>query len=169
MDKVSPKFLLDGMLGSLARWLRICGYDAEYVQNLPDDELLGRAAEGGSVLLTRDDLLFRKAQRAGLDAFIVVGDGDTEGLASVARRFHLELNPISSRCPVCGGSLSQVVKDELAGKVPASTLEAYDEFWVCDSCGKVFWRGSHWRNIQATIDEARELAALTPRESEQDL
>ena len=166
---MNPKFLLDGMLGSLARWLRICGYDAEYVQSLPDDELLGRAAEGGAVLLTRDDLLFRKAQRAGLDAFIVVGDGDAERLASVARRFHLELNPGSSRCPVCGGSLSQAIKDELTGKVPAGTLEAYDEFWVCDSCGKVFWRGSHWRNIRATIDEARELAALTPRESEQDL
>ena len=166
---MSPKFLIDGMLGSLARWLRICGYDAEYVQNLPDDELLGRAVEGGSVLLTRDDLLFRKAQRAGLDAFIVVGNGDTEGLASVARRFHLELDTVSSRCSVCGGSLSQTVKDELTGKVPAGTLVAYDEFWVCDSCGKVFWRGSHWRNIQATIDEARELADHRPEESEQDL
>jgi YgiT-type zinc finger domain-containing protein len=166
---MSSKFLLDGMLGSLARWLSICGYDAEYVQNLPDDELLERAAEGGSILLTRDDLLFRKAQRTGLDAFIVVGDGDAEKLASVARRFDLELNPGSSRCPVCGGSLSQVVKDELTDKVPTRTLEAYDEFWVCDSCGEVFWRGSHWRNIQATIDEARELAARAPRESEQDL
>ncbi len=166
---MNHKFLLDGMLGSLARWLRICGYDAEYVQSLPDDELLGRAAEGGSVLLTRDDLLFRKAQRAGLDAFIVVGEGDAERLASVARRFRLELNTVSSRCPVCGGSLSQADKDELTGKVPAGSLEAYDEFWVCDSCGKVFWRGSHWKNIQATVDEARELAALTPREPEQDL
>ena len=166
---MSPKFLLDGMLGSLARWLRICGYDAEYVQSLPDDELLDRAADGGSILLTRDELLSRKAQRAGLESFIVVGDGDAEGLASVARRFHLELNTVSSRCPVCGGSLSKVIKDELTGKVPAGTLEAYDEFWVCDSCGKVFWRGSHWRNIQATIEEARELADHRPGESEQDL
>ena len=166
---MSTRFLLDGMLGSLARWLRICGYDAEYVQSLPDDELLGRTAEGGSVLLTRDGLLFRKAQRAGLDAFIVVGEGDAERLASVARRFHLELNTVSSRCPVCGGSLSKADNAELTGKVPERTLEAYDEFWACDSCGKIFWRGSHWKNIQATIDEARELAALTPRESEQDL
>ena len=166
---MNPKFLLDGMLGSLARWLRICGYEAEYVQSLPDDELLGRAAEGGSVLLTRDSLLFRKAQRAGLDAFIVVGDGDAERLASVARRFSLELNTVSSRCPVCGGSLSQVDRDELTGKVPVRTLEAYDEFWVCDSCGKVFWRGSHWKNIQATIEEARELADRRREEPEQDL
>lgn len=166
---MNPKFLLDGMLGSLARWLRICGYEAEYVQSLPDDEFLGRTAEGGSVLLTRDELLFRKAQRAGLDAFIVVGEGDAERLASVARRFHLELNTVSSRCPVCGGSLSNAVKAELTGKVPAGSLEAYDEFWVCFSCGKVFWRGSHWRNIQATIEKARELATLTPREPEQDL
>jgi uncharacterized protein with PIN domain len=166
MIQMNPKFLLDGMFGSLARWLRICGYDAEYVQTLSDDELLGHVAESGFFLLTRDDLLFRKAQRAGLDAFIVVGNSDAERLASIARRFHLELNTVSSRCPVCGGSLSQTVKDELTGKIPADTLEAYDEFWVCDSCGKIFWRGSHWENIQATIDEARELADHRPEESE---
>ena len=165
---MDPTFLLDGMLGSLARWLRICGYNAEYVQNLRDEEVLDRAAEGGLILLTRDDLLFRKAQRAGLEALIVVGDGDAARLAYVARRFSLELNPDGSMCPVCGGSLSEVAKDGLTGKVPASSLRAYDEFWVCDSCGKVFWRGSHWRDIQATIDEARELA-LRPGEPEQDL
>jgi uncharacterized protein with PIN domain len=165
---MDPKFLIDGMLGSLARWLRICGYYAEYVQSLPDDELLTCAAEGDSILLTKDDLLFRKAQRAGLDAFIVEGDGDEERLASVARRFSLELDTHGSKCPVCGGSLSKAVKDELTGKVPASSLDAYEEFWLCDSCGKVFWRGSHWRNIKATIEKARELA-LRPGESEQDL
>lgn len=164
-----PKFLLDGMLGSLARWLRICGYEADYVRSLPDEELLRLATDGGSTLLTRDELLFRKAQRAGLDAFIVEGDGDTERLASVARRFHLELGTARSMCPVCGGSLSKGEKGELTGRVPARTLRAYDEFWVCDSCGQVFWRGSHWRNIQATLDEARELTATTHRESEQDL
>ena len=101
-----------------------------------------------------------------MDAFIVVGNGDAKRLASVARRFHLELNTVRSRCPVCGGSLSQTIKDELTGRVPAGTLEAYDEFWICDSCGKVFWRGSHWENIQATIDEARELVDHRPEESE---
>ena len=163
------KFLLDGMLGSLARWLRICGYEADYVRSLPDEELLRRAADGGSALLTRDELLFRKAQRAGLEAFIVEGDGDAERLASVARQFDLELGTATSRCPVCGGSLSQGDKGELTDRVPARTLRAYDEFWVCDSCGQVFWRGSHWRNIQATLEEARELATPTHGEPEQDL
>jgi len=165
---MDPKFLLDGMLGSLARWLRICGYQAEYVQGLRDDEFLGRASEGGMIVLTRDVLLSRRAQRAGLEAFIVTGDDDAARLASVARRFGLELVPYGSLCPVCGGPLNEVAKGGLTGEVPASSLGAYDEFWVCGSCGKVFWRGSHWGNIRATIDEARQLS-LGPGEPEQDL
>ena len=152
----------------MARWLRICGYWAEYVQSLRDVEVLDLVAEGGLILLTRDELLFRKAQRAGLEAFLVTGDGDAARLASIAGRFCLELNPDSSLCPVCGGSLGEVTKDGLAGVVPASSLEAYDEFWLCNSCGKVFWRGSHWGNIQTTIGEARELIRRRG-EPEQDL
>ena len=165
---MDSKFLLDGMLGSLARWLRICGYQAEYVQGLRDGEVLDRAAERGFILLTRDELLFRKAQRAGLEAFLVTGDGDAAKLASVAGRFDLKLIPDGSLCPVCGGPLGEVAKEELAGVVPASSLEAYNEFWLCGSCGKAFWRGSHWGNIQAAICEARELARKRG-EPEQDL
>jgi uncharacterized protein with PIN domain len=166
---MSSIFLLDGMLGSLTRWLRICGYDAEFVRSLPDDVLIEHALSQGQVLLTRDALLSRKAQRAGLDSFIVEGRSDEEMLASVATKFHLDLTPNASKCPVCGGPLTSVGKDAVCGKVPGSTYEAYDEFWECGSCCKLFWRGSHWSNIRATIQEARRLAGLPPIFSEQDL
>ena len=151
---MGPQFLLDGMLGALTRWLRICGYDAEYLRNASDEELIRKAVDGGRILLTRDRLLYRKAVRAGAEAFFIEGDGDIEKLASVSRRFNLELDPEKSRCPQCDATLVAVEKEAIEGKVPSRTLEAYDEFWICESCGKVYWKGSHWKNIVETVEEA---------------
>ena len=58
----------------------------------------------------------------------------------------------------CGASLRSVGKEEVAGKVPSGTLSHYGEFWACTGCGKVYWRGSHWKNISETLDKAKELA-----------
>jgi len=151
---MGPQFLLDGMLGALTRWLRICGYDAEYLRNASDEELIRKAVDGERILLTRDRLLYRKAVRAGAEAFFIEGDGDIEKLASVSRRFNLELDPEKSRCPQCDATLVAVEKEAIEGKVPSRTLEAYDEFWICESCGKVYWKGSHWKNIVETVEEA---------------
>jgi len=49
-------------------------------------------------------------------------------------------------------------REEVYDRVPPRTYEAYDEFWVCGSCGKVYWRGSHWRNIVETVEEASRIA-----------
>ena len=163
------RFILDGMLGGLARWLRICGYEARYVKSATDEEILEKAVEEGLTLLTSDKLLSRKALRAGLEAFLVEGGGDAEKLASVSRRFELNLNPACSRCPNCGEFLRSADKEALADRIPPRTYDAYEEFWVCDSCGKVYWRGSHWKNILGTVDEARRIAGSQPGGSEHDL
>lgn len=166
---MNPRFIVDGMLGALVRWLRICGYEARYIQNAPDEELLEQAAEKGLVLLTRDRLLFRKAQRAGLEAFLVEGKDDAEKLASVSKQFQLSLNAEKSRCPNCGAILKPVVKETLKDRVPPRTLRAYDEFWVCGSCGKAYWKGSHWKNILETIVKASRIAGVPLEASEQAL
>ncbi len=41
-EDASPRFLCDAMLGSLARWLRFCGYDCLYLGTESED------AEGDS-------------------------------------------------------------------------------------------------------------------------
>ena len=151
------RFLLDGMLGSLARWLRICGYDAEYIRDAEDDELIRRAMEENRILLTRDRALYRKALRMGLNAHFVEGESDAERLASVARRFTLTLKPEGSRCPMCGLPLREVEREEVRGLVPEGTYNRYKRFWICTGCGRVYWRGSHWRRIVETIEEAERL------------
>ena len=139
---MKPRVLVDSMLGSLARWLRIGGYDAEYRRDADDDSLMEEASKTGRVLLTRD---------------MVEGEGDVEHLGALAAALGLELDPSNSRCPRCNGSLTQVDKDQVRDRVPEASLEAFDVFWVCGSCGGVYWRGSHWKQIASTLEEAKNL------------
>ena len=77
-----------------------------------------------------------------------------EELASVARKFDLKLNPNLSKCTLCGEDLTLVSKEKIKGKIPEKSFKAYNTFWNCKSCGKIYWQGSHWRQIVDTITEA---------------
>jgi uncharacterized protein with PIN domain len=147
------------MLGSLSRWLRICGYDTFYLRNASDENLIQEAKKAKRVLLTRDKYLYRKSLKEGLIALYVEGESDLERLSCVAKRFNMALDPKMSKCPNCGDILEVAEKEEITDKIPQGSLETYDEFWMCMSCRKVFWRGSHWKNIVKTIEEATKLAS----------
>ena len=151
-------FLLDSMLGSLNRWLRICGYNTIYSSDTNDEELLKIAKEKNIALLTKDQNLYKKGQRAGVNTFLVSGEGKVEELASVARKFDLKLNSDMSKCTICGEDLRLISKEKIQGKIPSKSLKVYKMFWNCESCGKIFWQGSHWRQIVETISEASRLS-----------
>ncbi len=155
---MKPRFLVDSMLGSLARWLRIGGYDAEYRRDAEDESLMEEASKTGRVLLTRDRALAVRARKRGVEAFLVNGEGDVEQLGEISAALGLELDPSSSRCPRCNGALTQVDREKVRDRVPEASLEAFDVFWVCGSCGGVYWRGSHWDQIASTISEADKLS-----------
>jgi len=146
------------MLGSLARWLRISGYDTEYRREADDDSLMEEACRKGRVLLTRDRVLVQRAKKSGIEAFLVSGENDAEQLGEIAAALGLELDPSCSRCPKCNGSLTRVEKEQVWDRVPEASLEAFDVFWVCGSCGGVYWRGSHWDQIVSTLEEADRLS-----------
>jgi uncharacterized protein with PIN domain len=154
---IELKFVVDGMLGSFTRWLRILGYEAEYFKDASDDFLLEKTASQKAILLTGDVELFRRASTRGLFASIVNGEDEAQRLASVANRWGLRLDfdEVLSRCPNCGTALKIVNIEEVRDKVPAGTLKRYEEFWVCTCCGKVYWRGRHWKRINETLARAR--------------
>ena len=116
-------------------------------------------------MLTRDRTLFREAQRSSVDAFLVNGGSDEKRLASVAREYGLVLDPVMARCTICGGRLKEASRDEIAGDVPHNSLEAYEEFWRCVRCGKVYWRGSHWERIVEKVSEASKVAGVAKPEN----
>jgi len=142
------------MLGTLARWLRITGFDAEYRRDADDEDLLGEAEASGRVLLTKDRALAARAAKRRIRVLLVEGEDDSEQLSMVARSLRLILDPTSSRCPKCNGDLVRAEKGLIAEHVPKASLNAFDDFWVCASCGTVFWRGSHWSQIVSTLEKA---------------
>lgn len=158
---MDPKFLLDGMLGGLTRWLRICGYDAKYFRNASDEELLNVSAFEKRILLTRDITLHRKAIRKGIDSLTVHGEDESQKLAHVARKYNLNLQPKNSRCPNCGDLLQKTNKVDIKEKIPTRTFTTYDDYWLCNSCDQIYWRGSHWKNIMKTIKKASKITGLS--------
>jgi hypothetical protein len=158
------KFVADGMLGSLARWLRMMGHDAEYLRGIDDDKLLALAKAEKRVLLTRDLELYRRATAKGIDVFYVEGKIEAERLAALSKRFGLalEIDLRSSRCPRCNSPIQSVPKADIASKVEKNTFAHYDEFWECPKCGKVYWQGAHWPKIRETLEEAKNRAKEGP-------
>jgi len=147
------------MLGSLARKLRIYGFDTIYDTTLNDVELIRIAESHDRTLLTSDRELFLRATNRNISAVLIVGDNDTARLASVFGSLQIaaELNPERSRCPVCNGLLEEAIKSSLTD-IPKTVLERHERFYICENCGKVYWQGSHWRRMKSIADIVRKRA-----------
>jgi len=143
-------FIVDGMLGDVARWLRIMGYDTLFLGDAEDEEIL-RASEN-RILLTSDEELYRRAIKHGAEACLLPEETLLGKLRSVSRRFGLSSKMRGSRCTACNGTLAKAIPES----IPASKgiLPAHvDEVWSCTRCGKLYWRGSHWKSIERTLRE----------------
>ncbi len=151
-------FILDGMLGKLARWLRMMGHDVKYSNVADDKELLATARAEGRVLLTRDFALFEQAVSKHTNAYYMEGNTEPERLAELAARFDipLEIDLYKSRCPKCNTNLTPALKEEIAKQVGKNTLSSYDTFWRCSVCGAVYWQGAHWTKIYDTLEKAKQ-------------
>ena len=153
------RFVADGMLGKLTRWLRMLGYDVEYFNMLDDDELIEVAKSERRILLTRDLRLYQKAPTRGVEAFLIEGKTRYEKLAELAKRYslRLEIDTANSRCPQCNSNIREVQKEQVLDRIPQSTSRFYNDFWECINCGKIYWRGSHWKKIGKTLSQAKEI------------
>ncbi len=148
-------FFCDAMLGGLARWLRAAGYDAAFEYGIDDADLVARCAASGRILLSSDGPLFeRTAIRTGrLPAvYIPQQTGKLEQLRFVLTELDLPLRP--PRCMSCGGELAEVPKHRVVDEAPPLAYRNCDRFWRCRRCGKLLWRGTHWRRIDRKLNEA---------------
>ncbi len=161
------KFIADAMMGELARWLRIMGYDTLYNRNYRDKQIINIARATGRIIVTSDRGLHSRARKMGLKSIYIASHRVEERLAELALQagITLEADPSKSRCPECNGELIRVTdKEKVKDRVPPGSLNTYNEFYVCVNCGKVYWKGGHWRNIERILYEARRLARLLSRQ-----
>ncbi|MEM1569631.1 MAG: Mut7-C RNAse domain-containing protein [Candidatus Bathyarchaeia archaeon] len=142
-------FVVDLMLGRTARWLRILGCNVLYNPSWTDEDLLRAALEFNAVILTRDKGLVSKALSRGLKALEVAGKSEAERVGFLVKKFGLNpvIDPSKSRCPVCNSTIREASKEEVAGLIPDGVLRRQSKFWICDNCKKVYWLGSHFRNM----------------------
>ncbi len=151
------RFVLDTHLGTLARYLRLCGFDTLYRNDYEDAELARISADERRILLTRDrDVLKRKIVTHG---YFVRNDHPPRQLAEVFARFDLyAASTPFKRCVRCNGLLEEVEKARILDRLEPLTRRYYQEFRICTGCGHLYWQGSHYRHFQ------RLLATVTRRD-----
>jgi hypothetical protein len=151
------QFAADGMLQSLATWLRLLGYDCLAGKELFGRKLLERAVAENRVFLTRNSHLADNLPHQLLEQrqiAIVAGECLPDQLREVIARFSLQTDEhVFSRCIECNVPLGRLDRAGAMGQVPPKVAESETEFWRCPRCGKTFWRGSHVRDSLHRLEQ----------------
>src|SRR5258708_2699425 len=121
---MEPKFLADSMLGKLARWLIIMGYDAAYAEGVgkSDLELLEQAHREGRIFLTRD---MKIPDVAGLRKIVVRTQRFEEQLKQIQQELALkpDRKKLFSRCTYCNVALEELPREAPLPLVPPLVRE----------------------------------------------
>jgi len=147
-------FLVDAMLGNIAKKLRLLGYDSEFSSNINDDELILKAGKENRIIITKDELLSRQARKKNVQLIHVTTNNEVEQLVQIYKNLDLTKSVIigtRTRCTICNGQLDSVGKDQVTTKVPDGVLEQTDHFWKCSECDRIYWEGSHIKNLQKFV------------------
>jgi uncharacterized protein with PIN domain len=150
MNKKPLRLLADGMLGTLAKWLRLLGYDTAYDNVAADPELARRARAEGRVLLTRDREL---STRRGLRTVLIQAEVLEEQVREVQAALGPPPDPVLSRCAVCNTALELIAPADVASCVPPYVLRTQSDFRRCPGCGRVYWPGTHVEEMRDQLDE----------------
>lgn len=152
------RFLLDGHLGRLARYLRLLGFDSLYGDDRSDSELAAAAEAEARLLLTRDIGLLRRGTVS--RGYFVRAVEPRRQLEEVVARFDLfrDAAPFT-RCMVCNGVLRPVAKQDVAHRVPERARRGHNEFRVCPTCARVYWEGSHHARMKELVDDVTRKAS----------
>ena len=148
------RFILDVHLGRLAAYLRMLGFDTLYRNDYEDPELADISAAEHRILLTCDRrLLMRKQITHG---YFVRAIQPREQILEILSRFDLFNNQKPfTRCMSCNGKTHAVNKQEIENRLLPKTKKYYDEFFRCESCNKIYWKGSHYLKMQAMVDKIK--------------
>lgn len=139
------------MLGTVARKLRVFGFDTLYVAHVDDSEILKIGVDQNRIILTADREFFKRIVKAGAEGVLVDASDEVEDLVHILERTGIEsvqgAGP-RSRCSACNGALAFAPRSEIEDKLPERVLAGHSEFMWCSTCGKVYWQGSHVRRIR---------------------
>jgi uncharacterized protein with PIN domain len=145
-----PRFICDVHLGKLARLLRLAGFNTLYRNDYTDPQIVEYALPEKRCILTRDRGILKRS--AVTHGYCLRSTVPQQQAREVIERFdlHAMARPFSL-CIECNGPISRANKDSVLPGLPQKTSECHDEFYKCDSCGRVYWQGSHFDSLRQTV------------------
>jgi uncharacterized protein len=145
-----PRFLVDAMLGDIARKLRIFGFDTLYMKDISDSSILEMALQESRIILTRDKEFFRRVVKAGVEGVLMERYDQIDNIANALLKYgvrSLSFNPQTARCSRCNGILALIKASDLKGAIPNKILEKHHNFFQCSYCNNIYWEGSHVKRL----------------------
>ena len=153
VNNKEPRFLVDKMLGRLAKWLRVFGYDSVYSSDKFGAQLLLESLRENRILLTRGKKL---SDKRGWKVIYLKSDHVSEQLKQLVEEIGLRysLDRIFSRCTICNGKIT-VVSDKkvVEAVVPEYVYKTQDVFYQCENCKQLYWKGTHLNLIEKDIKD----------------
>lgn len=140
-------FITDTSLAGLARWLRLLGFDSVVHGGEAGRPMMRQAQSQKRILLTRRrDMMER--QFSGQMLLLPEGDVGSQ-LYFVVHKLSLNITQkkMYTRCLGCNELLDTVEKEDVRDLVPQFVFENCHHFNRCKKCRKVYWPGSHERNV----------------------
>ena len=150
------------MLGKIAKKLRILGFDTIYISsNTNDKEILELLLKTKRILLTSDKELFYRSKRYKCHSIILNKNTEIENLITVFS--NLEIKVIDTllrchRCSICNNEL-EIIEDInlVKHKIYQTVIKNNNEFYKCKRCNKLYWHGSHIKNIILLIEKINKM------------
>ena len=149
-----PKFILDVHLGKLAKYLRMLGFDTLYENDYDDLRIIELADEEKRTILTRDVGLLKN--NTVTHGYWIRTLNSEEQVKEVISRFDLSssIKPFA-RCTVCNGKILSAAKESIMDQLKPKTRQYYNEFYRCSTCGKIYWKGSHYNRMKGFIEDLK--------------
>jgi uncharacterized protein with PIN domain len=149
-------FAADRMLGRLAKWLRILGYDVISGEHLSGGVLIRAARANGRLILTRDRSLRRKQP----PPFLFIESNDyVEQLRQVLREYDLSPGDrLFTRCLICNSQLQPRSKQAVEKLVPPYVFASQERFSWCGCCQKIYWPATHYQRM---LDALAKVAVIS--------
>jgi uncharacterized protein len=144
------QFIADVHCGTLARYLRLLGFDVLYDQVLDDPAIIKRGVAEHRIIITRDrKLLHAKVIEHG--CCLHSTDPLTQ-LKEVIARYELSRyqHPLS-RCCKCNGMLHIIAKKDIIDRLEPKTKRYYNDFRICENCETIYWKGSHFIRLDKVL------------------
>jgi len=151
MEEHTLKFLVDSMLGKLAKYLLILGFDTVYFTQTNASSLFEKAYQEKRIILSRNTKL---KHIDGFPNFVFINDDQPDKqLSEVIKHFkiHISRDQLFTRCLACNQKLIIGNHEDVKGKVPPYILGIHKEFSVCPHCKKVYWEGTHLKKMKEII------------------